>query len=180
VALVTHPSLSPAEFAARMEHAGWRAPIELIDGEVVVIPPTGGDASLAQTEVVRRIGAWQAAGGRPGRLLSDVFIRIGDGFLAPDVAWWSGGREPRIGPGAIETVPDLVVEVLSPGTRDNDLGPKRRLYVAAGVRELWLVDPADPSVLVVGAGGERRVGGGDELRSPLLSGFALRVGDLFA
>src|SRR4051794_10192725 len=49
VATLTHPVLAPEEFAAAMERANWRAPIELIDGEVVVIPPSGGDASLAQT-----------------------------------------------------------------------------------------------------------------------------------
>jgi hypothetical protein len=114
VAVVTHPSLSPAEFAAAMDRAGWRAPMELIEGEVVVIPPSGGDASLAQTEVVHRVRAWQAAHDAPGRLLTDVFIRVGDGFLAPDAAWWSAEREPRIGRGAIDVVPDLVVECCRP------------------------------------------------------------------
>jgi Uma2 family endonuclease len=179
VAVVTHPSLSPAEFVAAMERAGWRAPMELIDGEVVVIPPSGGDASLAQTEVVHRVRAWQAASGRPGRLLTDVFIRVGNGFPVPDAAWWAAGREPQITPGALDVVPDLIVEVLSPATRDNDLGPKRRQYLDAGVRELWLIDPRDRAVLVVDAAGERRLRGGDELRSLLLSGFAMPVAELF-
>jgi hypothetical protein len=43
-----------------MERAGWKAPMELIEGAVVVIPPTGADASLAQTEVVHGIRARQA------------------------------------------------------------------------------------------------------------------------
>ena len=36
----------------------------LIEGEVVVVPVTGGDASLAQTELVHRLRARQQAGGR--------------------------------------------------------------------------------------------------------------------
>jgi Uma2 family endonuclease len=172
--------LTPAEFAALMERAGWNAPMELIDGEVVVIPPSGGDASLAQTEVVHRVRAWQVARGAPGRLLTDVFIRVGNGFLAPDAAWWSAGREPRIEPGALDIVPDLIAEVLSPATRDNDLGPKRRQYFDAGVRELWLIDPRDQSVLLVDAAGERRLHRDDVLESPLLTGFAVRVDELFA
>src|SRR6188472_1905141 len=87
MAAVTHPAMSSAEFRATMERVGWRAPLELIAGEVVVIPPSGGDASLAQTEVVHRLRAWQAAHGRPGRVLTDVFIRVGDGFRTPH-----GGR----------------------------------------------------------------------------------------
>jgi len=180
VAALTHPLLTPAEFTALMDRAGWKAPIELIDGEVVVIPPTGGDASLAQIEVAHRIRAWQSDESRAGRVLTDVFVRVGDAFLAPDVAWWSEGHEPPIGPGAIGTVPDLVVEVLSPATRANDVGPKRRQYLDAGVRELWLVDPAARSVTVVRQSGDSRLGDSDELTSPLLPGLAIAVSDLFA
>jgi len=163
-----------------MERVGWRAPLELIAGEVVAIPPSGGDASLAQTEMVHRLRAWQDAPGGSGRVLTDVFVQVGDGYLAPDAAWWAAGRDPRIGPGAIETVPDLVVEVLSPATRENDLGPKRDRYIGAGVRELWLIDPPQRAVLVVDASGERSLSDGDELRSrALLPGFAMPVADLF-
>ncbi len=179
MAAVTHPAMSTVEFRAAMDRVGWRAPLELIAGEVVVIPPSGGDASLAQTEVLHRLRAWQEASGGSGRVLTDVFVRVGDGYLAPDTGWWAVGREPRIGAGAIETVPDLVVEVLSPATRENDLGPKRDRYLAAGVRELWLIDPAQRAVLIVDASGERSLTDRDELRSPLLAGFAMHVAELF-
>ncbi len=180
MAALTHPRLSPEEFAAAMDRAGWRAPIELIDGAVVVIPPSGGDASLARTEVVHRLRSWQDGHQAGGRVLADVFVRIGDGYLAPDAAWWASGREPAIQPGALETVPDLVIEVLSPATRDNDLGAKQRRYLAGGVRELWLIDPADRTALVVTAPGQQRLAGGDVMRSALLPGFAAVLADLFA
>ena len=172
-----HPTLSAAEFAAVMDRAGWSAAMELIDGEVVVIPPSGGEAALAQTEVVHELRRWQAGGG--GRVLAEAFVRVGDGFLAPDVAWWPADRLPDIGPGALDVVPALVVEVLSPATRANDLGPKRQAYLAAGVGELWLVDPAGRSVTVVTPDGERVLTAGDDLRSSLLTGFALPVRRLF-
>lgn len=38
--------------------------------------------------------------------------------------------------------PDLIVEILSPGTAAKDLGPKRDLYEEYGVKELWIVHPA--------------------------------------
>lgn len=178
--VLTHPLLTPPEFAAVMGRAGWRAPMELINGEVVVIPPTGGDASLAQTQLVHRLSAWQDAHAGGGLVLSDVFVRVGDAYLAPDVAWWSAGREPDIGIGAIGDVPDLVIEVLSPSTRENDLGPKREEYLRAGVGELWLVDPDDRTVLVVDRSGSRRLAGDDAITSPALPGFALPVAALFA
>ena len=37
-------------------------------------------------------------------------------------------------------VPDLVVEVLSISTMDNDLGPKKSAYEKYGVKEYWIVD----------------------------------------
>jgi Uma2 family endonuclease len=179
MAALTHPVLSPEEFAGTMDRAGWRAPIELIDGEVVAIPPSGGEASFAQTEIVHRLRTWQE-GRDGGRVLTDVFVRVGGSYLAPDAAWWAAGREPTIGPGALDVVPDLVVEVLSPSTRDNDLGAKRLQYLRAGVRELWLVDPAARAVIVAGASGDRRLDGDHRVTSPLLPGFGATVADLFA
>ncbi|NLI79607.1 MAG: Uma2 family endonuclease [Candidatus Riflebacteria bacterium] len=45
--------------------------------------------------------------------------------------------------------PDLVVEVLSPSTSSQDCIRKRRVYEAAGVREYWLVDPANRVIIVL-------------------------------
>ncbi|MGI6365109.1 MAG: type II toxin-antitoxin system prevent-host-death family antitoxin [Bacillota bacterium] len=43
-------------------------------------------------------------------------------------------------------VPTLVVEVLSPSTRNKDLVAKYNLYLSSGVREYWLVDPENKQV----------------------------------
>lgn len=40
----------------------------------------------------------------------------------------------------IHGVPDLIVEVLSPGTEKKDRGYKKDLYEKCGVQEYWLVD----------------------------------------
>jgi Uma2 family endonuclease len=177
VARLTHPRLTPAEFIAAMWRTAWRAPMELIDGRAVVIPPAGGDASFAKTELVHRLCTWQEAEGRSGRVLADVFVRLQDAFLAPHVAWWDAGREPKIDPGAIDTVPDVVAEVLSPATRDNDLGPKRSQYLRSGVRELWLIDRA---AVLATASGEQRLRAADALTSPLLPGFRIPLSELLA
>ena len=46
----------------------------------------------------------------------------------------------------VEGAPDLVVEVLSPGTAKRDKSHKKNLYERCGVREYWIVDPAGRSV----------------------------------
>lgn len=45
--------------------------------------------------------------------------------------------------------PDLVLEILSPSTARYDRLEKLRLYQQAGVKEYWIVNPADQSVLVL-------------------------------
>lgn len=42
--------------------------------------------------------------------------------------------------------PDLVVEVLSPSTAQNDRLYKKQVYEQCGVKEYWLVDPANRTI----------------------------------
>lgn len=44
--------------------------------------------------------------------------------------------------------PDLVVEILSPSTRSKDLARKLSLYMESGIREFWIVDPDQPTIIV--------------------------------
>jgi Uma2 family endonuclease len=44
--------------------------------------------------------------------------------------------------------PDMIVEILSPSTRKYDLNDKYRLYESSGVKEYWVVAPADRDVTV--------------------------------
>lgn len=48
----------------------------------------------------------------------------------------------------VHGAPDLVVEVLSPSTVKRDRTYKKDTYARCGVREYWLVDPANKSVEV--------------------------------
>lgn len=45
-------------------------------------------------------------------------------------------------------IPSLVVEILSEATRTKDLFQKLQIYLRAGIREYWIVEPSDRSVLV--------------------------------
>ena len=48
----------------------------------------------------------------------------------------------------VHGAPDLVVEVLSPGTAKDDRTRKKEVYEACGVPEYWLVSPTDKSIEV--------------------------------
>jgi len=82
--------------------------------------------------------------------------------------------------GALDIVPDLVVEVLSPATRINDLGAKKDAYLAAGARELWLADPQAATITTMQPDGRQQMlGRDDELTCQLLPGFVLEVARVF-
>jgi len=81
---------------------------------------------------------------------------------------------------------DLVIEVLSPGAvnRRRDLSAKRGLYGKYGVAEYWIVDTENLSVLIFRLDGPTlneiaTLTGDDELTSPILPAFHLKVNTIF-
>ena len=63
-------------------------------------------------------------------------------MVEPDLLFVSEARRHEIlTKQNVKGVPDLVVEVGSPGTRKRDEILKRRLYEVQGVLEYWIVDP---------------------------------------
>ncbi|WP_336922093.1 Uma2 family endonuclease [Aquipuribacter sp. SD81] len=78
-------------------------------------------------------------------------------------------RSEDVGPVDVQRPLLLAVEVLSPSTRSKDLLLKRGLYEDSGVASYWVVDPAEPSLLVLDLVDGRyvetaRVAGDDEVR----------------
>ena len=61
--------------------------------------------------------------------------------VQPDIVFISHDREHFIHDDEIRGAPDLVVEILSPGTEERDKGYKKGLYARYGVREYWIIDP---------------------------------------
>jgi Uma2 family endonuclease len=61
--------------------------------------------------------------------------------LQPDLLFVSKVRQRIITEKAIEGVPDLVIEILSPGTSRTDRVTKAQLYARHGVPAYWIVDP---------------------------------------
>lgn len=81
---------------------------------------------------------------------------------------------------------DLVIEILSPGAanRRRDLSAKRGLYGKYGVEEYWIVDIQNLSVLNFRLDGPTleeltTLTGDDELTSPILPAFQLKVKTIF-
>lgn len=81
----------------------------------------------------------------------------------------------------MDGAPDLVVEVLSPGTAHVDRTKKRDLYRRSGVREYWIADPEARIVEVHDFSGRVTTvfQAGQTLRSEVLAGFIAKVEAFF-
>ncbi len=75
----------------------------------------------------------------------DVFLDE-ENALVPDLIFISETRKAIITDNGVEGAPDLVVEILSPGTAKYDRGDKMKVYKKHRVPEYWLVDPKLKSV----------------------------------
>src|SRR5262249_1272169 len=70
----------------------------------------------------------------------DGLLGVND-IVEPDLIVILQARRLIIKEPNIQGVPDLIVEILSPSTRNVDRGEKLRLYERSGVPEYWVVDP---------------------------------------
>jgi Uma2 family endonuclease len=71
----------------------------------------------------------------------DVFLDEVQNAVQPDVIYVSKQNLSIIKNDAIHGVPDLLVEVISPGNSKHDLVLKKDLYQKFGVKEYWIIDP---------------------------------------
>ena len=78
-----------------------------------------------------------------GKVLSDVDIYINEkNVYRPDVFFVSNEQMDILGnDGYVHGSPNLVIEVLSPGTDKYDKTKKKDVYAEYGVKEYWLIDP---------------------------------------
>ena len=108
-------------------------------------------------------------------------------MVEPDLLYISRERLDVLTDKHVRGAPDLVVEILSPGTRKTDESIKRKLYERFGVREYWVVDPELDTIKIYrrvaeafARVAEPRVEAGDALTTPLLPDFSVALADVFA
>jgi Uma2 family endonuclease len=157
--------------------------VEYLDGKVVILDmPTPNHQRLV-LRLYDCLQAW-AVGHGAETLVAPMPVRLGPGhFREPDVMLYAADRRSAVkdqfgGP------PDLVVEVLSPGTARQDSGAKMLEYAAAGIPEYWLVDPQRRELVLHTLSAERygpgrTVAVGDQADSTRLHGLRCAVADLF-
>ena len=75
-----------------------------------------------------------------------VFLTDDDrNYLEPDISVICD--HDKISDRGCEGAPDLVIEIISPSTRDKDYGTKMAAYKKAGVKEYWIIDDIEDVIV---------------------------------
>lgn len=183
--MTTAVSLLTADELARMPDDGYR--YELVQGELRQMSPTNHThgriamnfaGRLWQHVEDEKLGAVYAA--ETGFLIT----RDPDTVRAPDVAFVSQARavevtDPR---GYFPGAPDLAVEVISPSETHSEVQEKAMLWLDAGARIVVTLDERRRAATVYRSKTSIAILSGDDVLDldPVVPGFSVRVGDLFA
>jgi Uma2 family endonuclease len=174
-----HPRFTSRDLELLPDREGVR--YEIIDGELYVSRAPTWEHQFTVNKVWRELQNWSDVGGAGVANSAPGLVFAEDQDVIPDVVWISRQRlavaldEAR----HLRIAPELVVEVLSPGSTNErrDLEVKLKLYSRQGVEEYWVVDwrvrtvqvyrRAELALTLVGTLRED-----DVLTSRLLPGFA--------
>jgi Uma2 family endonuclease len=163
---------------------------ELIDGEHVVTPSPGTVHQSVLLNLVRILLPYLDERGLGRMLLAPFDVKLSlFTVVVPDIVYFTAERFARaVNEKHATAAPDLVVEILSPGTRRRDKGRKRAVYDREGVREYWIVDPDAQAITTLrrpraGAGlsdvTTASAAAGDVLESPLFPGLRIHLSHVF-
>ena len=180
----TDTRLLTADDLLRLYSEGVRG--ELIRGVLSETMPTGHEHG----KIVMNLGILLGNFIKPRKLGSltasdsGVWLERGpDTVREPDIAYFPAEKIPldaRI-PGYAEVVPDLVVEVVSPGDSRSEVNDKALMWLSYGVRLVWVVHPDGRAVDAHRTGrGVLTLTGNDELDGlDVLPGFTCAVSEIF-
>ncbi len=161
---------------------------EIIDGELYMSRQPHWHHQRACGKIFAVLEAWSVRTGNGEANLAPGVIFAEDDDVVPDVIWISQARRASAlgADGHLHAAPELVVEVLSPGTTDErrDREAKLKLYSRRGVLEYWIVDWRSRQVEAyrreeLALSLAATLYSTDTLTSPLLPGFACEVATLF-
>jgi Uma2 family endonuclease len=168
------------QFMSQPEHTERR--FELIQGKIVEKMPTQLHALITSIIV-----AWLFNYSQKNPIawvFTELRIKLPDDDVndrIPDIAVvLKEGREFQ-GDAPLSYMPDLIVEIQSPGQSDKFMADKALYYLEHGARMVWIVYPTKRLVETLTQNDRQLLTGTDTLDAgDVLPGFALPLKDLFA
>src|SRR5687768_4357939 len=117
-------------------------------GELLIMPPTGGETSKRNLDLLVAVGTWAKDEGSGIAFdSSGGFILPNSALRSPDVAWIRRSRLETLTTEQkkkfIPLCPDFVIELRSPTDSLSALQAKMQEYLDNGAQLGWLIDPGD-------------------------------------
>jgi Uma2 family endonuclease len=157
---------------------------ELDNGRLLIMPPPGdihGAVELNVASALKTQGELRGHGKARSGDVGIILWRNPDRLVGADAAFINNASLPirRSPEGYLETIPELVVEVRSKNDTQPAIQRKVDDYLAAGVRVVWIPDPANRTVTEYRKDQEPRVYKEDETLTieDVIPGFQLLVRD---
>lgn len=160
---------------------------QLINGELIMAPAPNRFHQRISSNLGFQLRLWIESGKNRGEIYSAPFdVQLDEiNVFQPDLLYVRPENKGILTEAGCTGAPNLIIEILSPRTREIDLGPKKKTFAAKGVTELWIIDP-DPKTLAVYflkndvENPARVLSENDTLTSPLLPGLELPGEKIFA
>jgi Uma2 family endonuclease len=152
-------------------------------GDLVIMPPTGGETGRINFALTALFGRWvQADGSGVGFDSSTGFSLPNGATRSPDLAWVKRERWEALTPeqrkGFAPLCPDFVMELRSPSDALEYVQTKMQEYLDNGAQLGWLIDPIEkkvhiyrPQAPVECLDNPQTISG-----DPVLPGFVLELG----
>lgn len=117
---------------------------EVINGSIYMTPPPNSEHQDISMNLSGRIFMAIETKKLSGKVYTSpmgVYLDETENVVQPDIVFIRARNKSLVKKDAIHGVPDLLIEILSPGNRNHDLRRKKSLYQRFGVPEYWIVDP---------------------------------------
>lgn len=155
-------------------------------GELIVMPPTGGETSGRNAEITMQLRLWAKRDGTGTTFdSSGGFLLPNKAVRSPDAAWIKRSRLAMLTAEQkkkfIPLCPDFVLELRSPTDSLSVLQNKMQEYLDNGARLAWLIDPEHRRVYIYHPQAPMEQLEGPEMVSgdPVLAGFVLDLREVW-
>jgi len=155
-------------------------------GEIIIMPPAGGETSDRNAQITMQLGLWAQRDGTGRAFDSSGGFTLPNGAMrAPDAAWIERERLSTLTSDQrhrfLPLCPAFVIELRSPSDPLPSLEEKMHEYIDNGARLAWLIDPINRRVYIYRPGAEVEIL--DQPTSvtgdPELPGFVLKLAEIW-
>ena len=156
------------------------------EGDIIVMPPTGGETGNRNAEITGQLVIWTKQDGIGAAFDSSTGFKLPNGAdRSPDAAWVQKSRLAVLTQEEKEKFlplcPDFVIELLSPSDELEEVKAKMDEYIENGARLGWLLEPRSRRVYVYRPGESVIVieNTGQISGEPELPGFVLNLREIW-